>query len=68
MINIEIESEFAKLGQLLKFVPTTQTGDMAEELIRESLVKTNNEVKVRHSKELYPGDIVGFKEEKYVVG
>ena len=44
MISVKIESEFIKLEQFLKFASIAQTGGMAKELIKESLVKVNDEV------------------------
>ena len=67
MISVKIESEFIKLEQFLKFASIAQTGGMAKELIKESMVKVNGEVETRRGKKLYPGDVVGFEGEKYVV-
>lgn len=67
MISVKIESEFIKLEQFLKFASIAQTGGMAKELIKESMVKVNDEVETRRSKKLYPGDVVEFEGEKYVV-
>ena len=67
MISVKIESEFIKLEQFLKFASIAQTGGMAKELIKESLVKVNDEVETRRGKKLYPGDVVEFEGEKYVV-
>lgn len=67
MISVKIESEFIKLEQFLKFASIAQTGGMAKELIKESMVKVNDEVEIRRGKKLYPGDVVKFEGEKYVV-
>ena len=67
MISVKIESEFIKLEQFLKFASIAQTGGMAKELIKESLVKVNDEVETRRGKKLYPGAVVEFEGEKYVV-
>ena len=67
MISVKIESEFIKLEQFLKFASITQTGGMAKELIKESMVKVNGEIETRRGKKLYPGDEVEFEGEKYVV-
>lgn len=67
MISVKIESEFIKLEQFLKFASIAQTGGMAKELIKESIVKVNGEIETRRGKKLYPGDEVEFEGEKYVV-
>ncbi|MDU1831545.1 S4 domain-containing protein YaaA [Finegoldia magna] len=67
MISVKIESEFIKLEQFLKFASIAQTGGMAKELIKESMVKVNGEIETRRGKKLYPGDEVEFEGEKYVV-
>ena len=67
MIRVKIESEFIKLEQFLKFASIAQTGGMAKELIKESMVKVNGEIETRRGKKLYPGDEVEFEGEKYVV-
>ncbi len=67
MISVKIESEFIKLEQFLKFASIAQTGGMARELIKESMVKVNGEIETRRGKKLYPGDEVEFEGEKYVV-
>ena len=55
------------MEQFLKFASIAQTGGMAKELIKESMVKVNDEVETRRGKKLYPGDVVEFEGEKYVV-
>ncbi|WP_294685480.1 S4 domain-containing protein YaaA [uncultured Finegoldia sp.] len=67
MISVKIESEFIKFEQFLKFASIAQTGGMAKELIKESMVKVNGEIETRRGKKLYPGDEVEFEGEKYVV-
>ncbi len=67
MISVKIESEFIKLEQFLKFASIAQTGGMAKELIKESMVKVNGQLETRRGKKLYPGDEVEFEGEKYVV-
>lgn len=50
MISVKIESEFIKLEQFLKFASIAQTGGMAKELIKESMVKVNGEIETRRGK------------------
>ncbi|MDY6065247.1 MAG: RNA-binding S4 domain-containing protein [Finegoldia sp.] len=65
MIDVEINTEFIKLDQFLKFQALASTGGMAKELIGEGYVKVNGEVETRRTKKLYPDDVVEFEGEEY---
>ncbi|WP_297810001.1 S4 domain-containing protein YaaA [uncultured Finegoldia sp.] len=67
MIEIKIESEFIKLEQFLKFASIAQTGGMAKELIKSSMVKVNGQTEIRRGKKLYPKDVVEFEGKEYIV-
>ena len=47
MIEINIDSEYIKLDQLLKLADAVSTGGHAKFLILEGLVKVNGEVEMR---------------------
>ena len=58
MIEINIDSEYIKLDQLLKLADAVSTGGHAKFLILEGLVKVNGEVEMRRGRKLKPQDIV----------
>ena len=64
---IKIQTEYIKLGQFLKFSGIITNGGEAKELLEEGLVFVNNKVEMARGKKLYPGDIVIFNEEKYII-
>ena len=52
MIEINIDSEYIKLDQLLKLADAVSTGGHAKFLILEGLVKVNGEVEIRRGRKL----------------
>lgn len=64
---IEINTEFIKLDQLLKWANFTGSGVEAKMYILEGLVKVNGEVEKRRGKKIYAGDIVEFNNEKIIL-
>ncbi len=64
---IEIDSEFIKLDQLLKWANFTVTGAEAKGLILEGKVKVNGEVEMRRGKKIYTGDTVELGGQKITV-
>ena len=64
---IKIQTEYIKLGQFLKFSGIITNGGEAKELLEEGLVFVNNKVEMARGKKLYPGDIVIFNGEKYII-
>lgn len=64
---IEINTEFIKLDQLLKWANFTGSGVEAKMYILDGLVKVNDEIETRRGKKIYPGDIVEFNGEKITV-
>lgn len=64
---IKIQTEYVKLGQFLKFSGIITNGGEAKELLEEGLVFVNNKVEMARGKKLYPGDIVIFNGEKYII-
>lgn len=64
---IKIQTEYIKLGQFLKFSGIITNGGEAKELLEEGLVFVNNKVEMARGKKLFPGDIVIFNGEKYII-
>ncbi len=67
MEKININTEFIKLDQLLKFTNVVEGGGMAKNVILDGLVKVNGEVALQRGKKLREGDIVEFGSEKYII-
>lgn len=61
---VEINTEFIKLDQLLKWANFTSSGVEAKMMILDGLVKVNDEIETRRGKKIYSGDIVDFNGEK----
>jgi ribosome-associated protein len=55
---IEINTEYIKLDQLLKFVGIADNGGFAKIIIQMGDVKVNNEVTLLRGKKIKNGDIV----------
>jgi len=58
MKEIEINSEYIKLNQLLKLTGEADTGGQASLMIKEGKVKVNGEVRTERGKKIRKGDIV----------
>lgn len=61
MENIEINTEFIKLDQLLKFSGAAGCGSDAKAMVLEGLVSVNGEVCTMRGKKLRPGDVVSVE-------
>ncbi len=59
-MQIQIETEYIKLDQLLKFAGITMSGSEAKEWIWSGAVKVNGEVCTMRGKKIHPGDSVLF--------
>lgn len=55
--NIEINTDFIKLDQLLKFSGIAETGGHAKEIIEEGVVTVNGEQCLMRGKKLREGDL-----------
>lgn len=64
---IEINTEFIKLDQLLKWANFTASGVESKMFILNGEVKVNGEVETRRGKKIYDGYIVEFNGEKIKV-
>lgn len=67
MEKININTEFIKLDQLLKFANAVEGGGMAKNVILDGLVKVNGEVVLQRGKKLREGDIVEFNNDEYII-
>lgn len=67
MIEINIDSEYIKLDQLLKLADLASTGGHAKFLILEGLVKVNGEVETRRGKKIKSQDVVEVEGNKIKV-
>ena len=64
---VEINTEFIKLDQLLKWTNFTASGVESKMFILNGEVKVNGEVETRRGKKIYDGYIVEFNGEKIKV-
>ncbi len=55
---IEINTEFIKLDQLLKFAGLVGNGSDAKRVIQDEMVRVNGEICTMRGKKLRPGDVV----------
>ncbi len=68
MINeVIIDTEYIKLGALLKLGNLVSSGAEAKIYIMNGEVKVNGEVDTRRGKKIYEGDTVSFRDQKLVV-
>ena len=65
--TVEINTEFIKLDQLLKWVNFTASGVESKMFILNGEVKVNGEVETRRGKKIYDGYVVEFNGEKIKV-
>ena len=56
--KVAINTEFIKLGQLLKFASIVGNGSDAKMLIADGIVKVNGVVVTEKGKKIHPGDVV----------
>ena len=64
---VEINTEFIKLDQRLKWANFTASGGESKMFILNGEVKVNGEVETRRGKKIYDGYIVEFNGEKIKV-
>lgn len=57
-MNVQIETEYIKLDQLLKYAGIAYSGSDAKELILTGAVSVNGEVCQMRGKKIRPGDVV----------
>ncbi len=61
MQEIIIDTEFIKLGQVLKLSGLADSGSYAKLFIADGLVSVNGQVDLRRGRKVYPGDVVEFQ-------
>ena len=59
-VIVNIDTEFIKLDQLLKFVGIAETGGPGKEIVLEGVVYVNDEPCLMRGKKIYPGDTVSL--------
>ena len=60
--TIEINTEYIKLDQLLKFSGIVESGAMAKQIILEGSVKVNDEVCLQRGKKIRPGNVIHIED------
>ena len=58
METVSINTEFIKLGQLLKLADMAEQGSEVKTLISEGRVLLNGQTEVQRGKKVRPGDVV----------
>lgn len=58
MSDVEIDTEYITLGQLLKMVDVIQTGGQAKYFLQENPVFVNDQPEQRRGRKIYPEDRV----------
>ena len=66
-IPVVIGTEFIKLEAALKFANAVESGGMAKAEIQEGLVQVNGAVCTMRGKKLYPGDIIEYMGNAYLI-
>jgi ribosome-associated protein len=59
--NIKIDTEYIKLGQLLKLAGIADSGVHAKIIIANEEVCVNGNVEIQRGKKIYPNDIVSIE-------
>lgn len=67
MERVDINTEYIKLDQFLKWAGACDNGAMAKGFILDGFVKVNGTVELQRGKKLRNGDIVEFEDKKYEV-
>lgn len=67
MTTLEINTDFIKLDQALKFANVVESGAFAKEVIQDGFVRVNGMVETRRGKKLYDGDSFSFDGEDFVI-
>ena len=67
MKEVKINTEYIKLGQLLKFAAIIDSGACAKTFLEENDVFINGNLEKRRGKKIYSGDIVEVLNEKIII-
>lgn len=65
--ELEIQTPYITLGQVLKEASIIATGGQAKWYLREHTVLVNQEPDERRGRKLYPGDVVGLPDGEHIV-
>ncbi|MCL2106169.1 MAG: RNA-binding S4 domain-containing protein [Oscillospiraceae bacterium] len=66
-VEILVQTEFIRLDAFLKLANAVESGGMAKQIIQAGGVRVNREPCTQRGKKLYPGDVVSFAGERYLV-
>jgi len=66
-MTIHIDTEFIKLGALLKMAGLCYTGGEAKHDIEMGFARVNGNICTQRGKKLVPGDVVLFKQQEIVI-
>ena len=66
-IPVVIGTEFIKLEAALKFANAVGSGGMAKNDIQDGQVSVNGEVCTMRGKKLYPGDVIDYMGNSYLI-
>lgn len=61
MVNVEINTEYITLGQMLKAADIVSTGGQVKPFLQEAVITVNGESENRRGKKLRNGDIVNIE-------
>jgi ribosome-associated protein len=67
MEQVQINTEYIKLDQFLKWAGACDNGAMAKGFILDGYVKVNGTVEIQRGKKLRNGDTVEFEGKQYEV-
>ena len=67
MKELFIKEEFIRLDSALKFSGVVGTGGQAKMIIKDGLVSVNGEICTMRGKKIRNGDIIEFKNIKFVI-
>jgi ribosome-associated protein len=66
--EINIDTDYIKLDQFLKYIDIAQTGGQAKHLIKNGQIKVNGEIILQRGKKLRKGDEIEIlKGETYLI-
>ncbi len=67
MQELFIKDEYIKLDSALKFSGVLGTGGQAKMVIKDGMVKVNDEVCLMRGKKLHRGDTFQFENQKFII-
>ena len=67
MKEVEISTEYIKLGQFLKFVAIIDSGAFAKTFLLENEVLINGSRDDRRGRKLFDGDVVSVFDQQYLI-